>query len=65
MSLYEQYLKVDEDGTESLDYQALYRDLAEIRGFNAASEQRQKYDRVKSWFDQRVFMKENPNEVPF
>lgn len=65
MSLYEQYLKVDEDGTESLDYQALYRDLAEIRGFNAANEQKRKFEQVKGWFDQRVFMKENPNEVPF
>jgi len=61
---YEKYIIIRDKG-DKLNYQRLFADMADMRGFNAADRQKQYYDGVHEWFEQREFMKKHPNEVPF
>jgi len=53
------------DGVTKVDYQLLYSDLAEIRGFQSEKIRKNLYDRVHGILEVRNNLENNPEAVPF
>ena len=53
------------DGVTKVDYQLLYSDLAEIRGFQSEKIRKNLFDRVHDILEVRNNLKESPERVPF
>jgi hypothetical protein len=53
------------DGVTKVDYQLLYSDLAEIRGFQSEKIRKNLFDRVNDILEVRNNLKESPERVPF
>ena len=53
------------DGVTKVDYQLLYSDLAEIRGFQSEKIRKNLFDKVHDILEVRNNLKESPERVPF
>jgi hypothetical protein len=53
------------DGVTKVDYQLLYSDLAEIRGFQSEKLRKNLYDRVHGILEVKNNLENNPEAVPF
>ena len=53
------------DGVTKVDYQLLYSDLAEIRGFQSEKIRKNLYDKVHGILEVRNNLENNPEAVPF
>ena len=53
------------NGVTKVDYQLLYSDLAEIRGFQSEKIRKNLFDRVHDILEVRNNLKNNPEAIPF
>ena len=53
------------DGVTKVDYQLLYSDLAEIRGFQSEKIRKNLYDRVHGILEVKNNLENNPKAIPF
>ena len=53
------------DGVTKVDYQLLYSDLAEIRGFQSEKIRKNLFDRVHDILEVRNNLENNPEAIPF
>jgi len=53
------------DGVTKVDYQLLYSDLSEIRGFQSEKIRKNLYDRVHGILEVKNNLENNPEAIPF